>query len=705
MATLAEIRAQHPEYEDMSDEQLAQGLHRRFYSDMPYEQFAQRVGLSATQPAQRDPFEGQPYNEAEARVATGVRGFSWNTNDEIQGAGAALAAPFRGRDPLREFDRVSRRTRALTERYRAERPVGAVADEVAGALSAFNLPGAARALAGRVVAEAPRVAEGGMRALAGQMGRGGFQGAASGYAYGFNDQGDLSERLDRGNQGAAFGAGVGVATPPLIAAGGAAVRPVGRVTGEWLSRIAPAPNTLGAGPVVSVRPPTPRGPRVSPAAMGTIDRLANRTQMTPDAVEQAFAAARANPQGQRLVDTFGETGGRTIRPIVQSPGQTTELAARAARTRFREAPGRIISSLRERLGVGESRTQALGRLEREYADASANLYNPLWRERTTPQQRQMFDEMVGPHLEDPVMIDAISRAERIFARDRRLGRVTGDAQDNLARYMHYIRLGLNDAATAARRDPTGAQSTELAGIKALRSVYTDAIERIVPGYRAARERWAGLADAEEAIDLGASWVGMTAEEVAQSRAGMTPFELMHARIGLADEIRGMTRGRVVGQANVANRLDDPDMQGAIAAAFDDPAQAAAFLDTVNTQNELMRMASQWGGGSQSFSNLAFGADEALNAAGDIAGNVLSGNARTAAGQGGRSVWRAFTSGLQERANNARGEALLTRVDTPDSEAFARAVVAELRRRMQVRQTNAAASRTGATIAAPRRERR
>lgn len=45
MATLAEIRAQHPEYEDLSDEQLAQGLHRRFYSDMPFEDFSRRVGL------------------------------------------------------------------------------------------------------------------------------------------------------------------------------------------------------------------------------------------------------------------------------------------------------------------------------------------------------------------------------------------------------------------------------------------------------------------------------------------------------------------------------------------------------------------------------------------------------------------------------------------------------------------------------------
>ena len=44
---LAEIRAQYPQYNDMSDEQLGQALHRKFYSDMPYGEFAQRVGLEA----------------------------------------------------------------------------------------------------------------------------------------------------------------------------------------------------------------------------------------------------------------------------------------------------------------------------------------------------------------------------------------------------------------------------------------------------------------------------------------------------------------------------------------------------------------------------------------------------------------------------------------------------------------------------------
>lgn len=52
MATLAEIRQQHPEYSDLSDRELAERIHARFYSDIPYEQFAQRAGAPMPMPRQ-----------------------------------------------------------------------------------------------------------------------------------------------------------------------------------------------------------------------------------------------------------------------------------------------------------------------------------------------------------------------------------------------------------------------------------------------------------------------------------------------------------------------------------------------------------------------------------------------------------------------------------------------------------------------------
>lgn len=50
MTTLAEVRQKYPQYKDLSDEELAQGLHKKFYSDIPYEDFTQRIGITAQAP-------------------------------------------------------------------------------------------------------------------------------------------------------------------------------------------------------------------------------------------------------------------------------------------------------------------------------------------------------------------------------------------------------------------------------------------------------------------------------------------------------------------------------------------------------------------------------------------------------------------------------------------------------------------------------
>jgi hypothetical protein len=56
MPTISEVRSQYPQYADLSDEQLAKGLHQKYYSDLPFEEFSAKIGLQAPkQPAPADP--------------------------------------------------------------------------------------------------------------------------------------------------------------------------------------------------------------------------------------------------------------------------------------------------------------------------------------------------------------------------------------------------------------------------------------------------------------------------------------------------------------------------------------------------------------------------------------------------------------------------------------------------------------------------
>jgi hypothetical protein len=47
---IQEIRAKYPQYDDMSDEQLANGLHKKYYSDMPLDDFYSRIGFAGAKP-------------------------------------------------------------------------------------------------------------------------------------------------------------------------------------------------------------------------------------------------------------------------------------------------------------------------------------------------------------------------------------------------------------------------------------------------------------------------------------------------------------------------------------------------------------------------------------------------------------------------------------------------------------------------------
>lgn len=60
MPTITEIRKQYPQYGDMSDQQLADALHSKFYADMPADQFYSKIGFKAAAPAAPKPAARTP---------------------------------------------------------------------------------------------------------------------------------------------------------------------------------------------------------------------------------------------------------------------------------------------------------------------------------------------------------------------------------------------------------------------------------------------------------------------------------------------------------------------------------------------------------------------------------------------------------------------------------------------------------------------
>ena len=85
MPTITEIRQKYPQYNDLSDSDLADKLHAKFYPDMPRDQFDAKVGVGPvktpkfgkrTQPQYAGTAEGMPFFDkpedtiAETKAAT-----------------------------------------------------------------------------------------------------------------------------------------------------------------------------------------------------------------------------------------------------------------------------------------------------------------------------------------------------------------------------------------------------------------------------------------------------------------------------------------------------------------------------------------------------------------------------------------------------------------------------------------------------------
>lgn len=92
MATIAEIRQQYPQYQDLSDQQLADSLYRKFYSDMPRADFDTKVGLAAAPQAQPSRMMGAFADMARSR------GAELPTDADVQGYQRGAARGLR--DPI-----------------------------------------------------------------------------------------------------------------------------------------------------------------------------------------------------------------------------------------------------------------------------------------------------------------------------------------------------------------------------------------------------------------------------------------------------------------------------------------------------------------------------------------------------------------------------------------------------------------------------
>ncbi len=90
MATIAEVRAQYPQYADMSDAALADALHKKFYADLPKAEFDAKIGLK---PIDNRPAWGQENPRAYEVAQTARKYLGPAVEAGASAVGGVLGAP------------------------------------------------------------------------------------------------------------------------------------------------------------------------------------------------------------------------------------------------------------------------------------------------------------------------------------------------------------------------------------------------------------------------------------------------------------------------------------------------------------------------------------------------------------------------------------------------------------------------------------
>ena len=96
---IQEFRQQYPQYNDLSDQALADSLYNKHYSDMDRQEFDSKF-LSVTKPVEKAP---QPQSDGGSILNPLGQGATFGFADELAAAGGAAYGKFSGDHPDKSF--------------------------------------------------------------------------------------------------------------------------------------------------------------------------------------------------------------------------------------------------------------------------------------------------------------------------------------------------------------------------------------------------------------------------------------------------------------------------------------------------------------------------------------------------------------------------------------------------------------------------
>lgn len=455
MPTIQEIRQKYPQYQDMSDSQLADALHRKFYSDMPRADFDAKIEIAPKEPDPRDSILG--------KIDAGMRGaadfLSASYADEIA-AGLGTGFGYLG-DYEKELARQRGIDQSDADNRGGYRLAGQLAGGVAGGAGLARQGLSMGANAAARGAGLGRVAMGG---AADGMVLGGLSGAGAGT--------DAGSRLAGAGIGSAGGALIGGAAPYAIAGASKAIQPF---TAPIMARLKPDQY----------------------AQKALIEGL-RRSGKTDAEITQALREAIGDGQDMFTVaDAMGNAGQRMLSTVARNPHDGRQAVIEGLQGRQMDQSNRLASALADGFGAPDTaaaRTASLtaGRTAAANANYEAarqgagavNLNGALGE----------IDRLLG---RDPILGETALSQGPLGARLQSLRDQLQRGGEQLVDFDKVLNIK-SDMFQQMQRNPQVAND--------MRTVYArldEALEQASGGYRQANDMFRRQSREIDAVDLGA----------------------------------------------------------------------------------------------------------------------------------------------------------------------------------------------------------
>lgn len=552
MASLAEVRAAHPEYNDLDDQQLADGLHAKFYADMPKDQFYAKVGLrgTASQAAPEVRTNSTPLGVARATASGARQGFVGlpgmpkdvanligSTQERFgQTPGldpiAANVIPFglgHAFNAARQWPVDSEQMNAGYEKVTGAKPYQPQGPTEEVALTLGKYAPAAIGGAGPLS----------MAARVGTTALGGETGKLAGSVLSGGDP--LAEQWGQ-VAGSSFGLGGAAPLERMV-------KPTRTVQG-------PIPNSAylepQPGSLSSARANAPAPIKEKPApSFGRLETIMKRGGVRSSADLQARAApyqdAGVTPVMGQLA---GEPGLLETKALVSAPGKT----AQRAKTHLDEVKPQVQPAAlaavdksfgkRSEFELETGANAAFGQYKVDYnrvldqarpAPASLGGLDLMWQTRVGPKLANSAKAAIAERLPPEGLTEAAAPPGRIW----------------------QIRKEALDDAIAAAEVNAPSQVPSLMNLK--RDLLA-ALDETFPGYGEVRGKWAELEGNLRAMQTGKSWLdnGKTAptdQSINNSLLRMTKTQRFYAKVGMRSELRRLIESQPADHATLSRILE------------------------------------------------------------------------------------------------------------------------------------------------------